>query len=130
MLNIPLLTDVGAYIAAGGLSLTAGTNLFYGHLPDSPDLAVALFPSAGLGVDRDLPVEHPGLRIVVRGDTYANGYAKAYAIFKLLDKLSRQTLTATLYYYIEARGLPEQFGLDESGRPLFSVSFTVDKAVE
>ena len=49
-----LLTDVGAYLDAqvSAASLTAGTNLFYGRLPEVPDTCVALYETGG-GVPDD-----------------------------------------------------------------------------
>ena len=49
-----MLDDVGTFMAANvtAVSLTLGTNLFLGRLPESPDTCVAIYETAGSSTKR------------------------------------------------------------------------------
>jgi len=64
-----VLDDVGTYMAANvtDVTLTLGTNLFLGRLPESPDTCVAIYETAGtaptdvFGANTAPPIENAGV---------------------------------------------------------------------
>ena len=132
-----MLDDVGTFMAANvtAATLTLGTNLFLGRLPESPDTCVAIYETAGtapadvFGANSAPPSEHAGLLCRARATSYSTCQSLAVDIMKTLSKVINETLTSTAYYKIEATQSP--FGLmrDDQERMLFSCNFTAVKAL-
>ena len=132
-----MLDDVGTYMAASvtATSLTLGTNLFLGRLPESPDTCVAIYETAGnapddvFGANSAPPIENAGLMCHTRATSYSTCQTLALDIMKTLSKVINETLTSTAYYKIEATQSP--FGLmrDDQERMVFSCNFTAVKAL-
>jgi len=127
-----MLDDIGTYIAAN-TSLTLGTDLFLGLMPDDPGNVVAIYENGGatpvstMG-GASLPVmERPELQVIVRNATYATGRSTAETLYQLLTQVAGQTLTSTLYHRIEAISAPAVFDRDQNRRVLFTTNFTVLK---
>lgn len=132
-----LLDDVGTYMAANvtDVTLTLGTNLFLGRMPDSPDTCVAIYETAG-GVPDDVfgansapPIENAGLMCHTRATSYASCRSLAVDIMTTLSKVINETLTATTYYKISATQSPFALDRDEQERMVFSCNFTAVKAL-
>ena len=74
------LPELGTYLAANvtDTTLTLGTNLFLGRLPDTPNTCVALFETGGLSPEEtmggsSLPAyTQPRCQILVRAADYAS----------------------------------------------------------
>ena len=130
-----LLPDVGTYLAAAGLSLTVGTNLFYGRLPDSPDKCVAIYESNGatpietMSDNTEPPVVHPGLQVLARDAAYADAQSLAEDVWQKLTLVTNETLTSTLYLRVAPVQQPAPIERDSQDRVLFSCNFDVLKAL-
>jgi len=132
-----MLDDVGTFMAANvtAATLTLGTNLFLGRLPESPDTCVAIYETAGtapddvFGANSAPPIENAGLMCHTRATSYSTCQTLAVDIMKTLSKVINETLTSTAYYKIEASQSP--FGLmrDDQERMVFSCNFTAVKAL-
>lgn len=126
---MPLLEDVGAYLAAQGLG-TVGTDIYLGVMSDAPDTAVALYEEGGQAPEPLWGGERPGLLIRTRSTTRPLARAKAYQAYKLLYNVTNATMGATVYHRVDARSGVVQLGRDLKGRYLYSVGFDVIKDME
>ena len=116
------LGDIGTYLAANvtDTSLTLGTNLFLGRLPDTPDTCVGVFETGGLppvdtGGGSTLPAfTQPRFQTMVRADDYAAASSLAEDIFKKLQLIVNEALSGTKY--LRASGLQEPFALDRDSQ--------------
>ena len=132
-----MLDDVGTYMAANitAATLTLGTNLFLGRLPESPDTCVAIYETAGtapddvFGADSAPPIENAGLMCHTRAAAYSTCQTLAVDIMKTLSKVINETLTSTAYYKIEASQSPFALMRDDQERMVFSCNFTAVKAL-
>lgn len=132
-----LLGDVGTYLAANvtDTTLTLGTNLFLGRLPDSPDTCVGIYETGGnaptdvFGGNTAPPIENAGLMCHTRASSYSDCQSLAVDIMKTLTKVINEALTGTTYYKIEANQSPFGLERDEQERMIFSCNFMVVKAL-
>jgi hypothetical protein len=119
------------------LTETAGTDLFEGPMPESPDncihvahydsqeaedrvMAASLVNNAGLW-----PVS---VQIMARNTNKATAEARARAAFDALDNLLNTTLSGVKYHSIEADGEPFDLGKDANERWRFVFNCIVRKA--
>lgn len=113
-----LLADIGAYLVTQGIG-TAGTDLFYGQMPETPDVCVALFEYAGSPPEfthDGQDYENPGLQVMVRGTSYATARTTIDTIQGHLHTLANTTLSGTRYLLIRAVQSPFIFATDNNGR--------------
>ena len=127
-----LLDDVGTLLAAQVGSLTLGTNLFLGRLPDEPDTAVALFETGGEAPVNTMggglyEVEQPRLQVLTRGASYSATHALAMSVWLVLEATTNDTLSATLYHRITAVQSPFPIERDSKDRIVFSQNFRVQR---
>ena len=129
--------DVGTCLAANvaDTTLTLGTNLFLGRLPDSPDTCVGIYETGGnaptdvFGGNTAPPIENAGLMCHTRASSYSDCQSLAVDIMKTLTKVINEALTGTTYYKIEANQSPFGLERDEQERMIFSCNFMVVKAL-
>jgi len=132
-----VLDDVGTFMAANvsDTTLTLGTNLFLGRLPDTPDTCVAIYETAGespidvFGADSAPPIENAGVMCHTRAAAYSDCQSLAVDIMKTLSKVINETLTSTYYYKVEPEQSPFGLERDEQERMVFSCNFTAVKAL-
>ena len=130
-----LLTDVGSYLVSNvsAVSLTAGSNLFYGRLKDSPDTCVAIYETGGQTPDDTMgnntaPVlENPRIQIVARAGSYATAATLIGDIWDKLQLVSNETLTATYYARISATQSPFALERDSQDRMVMACNFQIIK---
>jgi|TARA_Y100000590_G_scaffold346037_1_gene396092 hypothetical protein len=125
------LPELGTYLAANvsAVTLTLGTNLFLGRLPDTPDTCVAIFETAGLaGVDAGggstLPAyTRPRAQALVRAAAYADAASLAEDIYKQVQKIDNESLSGVRY--LRAEGMQSPFYLERDGqeRAVFSCNY-------
>lgn len=135
-----MLTDVGTYLAAQIGSLTLGTTLFLGQMPEQPDTATVLYARPGMPPDFSLGApqgsaqtpnyENQRLQVQVRradGPTaYPDGESLIESIWLKL-MLTEITLSGTRYLVIEPKDHPSPLDEDKSGRISFVANFAVMK---
>lgn len=129
-----VLTDLAAYLDAN-TSLTAGTDLFAGDMPNSPDAVTALYESPGrapvetMGAPGLPPVILPRVQVQARGSRGVGGYDVARARIRLVyDTLTLLTnTTVNGVYYLRVMPLQEPFFLnrDDVERVVFALNFEV-----
>ena len=132
-----VLGDLGTFMAANvtDTTLTLGTNLFLGRMPDSPDTCVAIYETAGqapidvFGADSAPPIESAGVMCHTRAAAYSDCQALAVDIMKTLSKVINESLSGTAYYKVEPIQSPFAFDRDDQDRMLFSCNFTAVKAL-
>ena len=122
-----IIDDVFEYLATNvtRVTLTKGTNLFKGFLPDTPADCVCIFDTGGAEPDKDLPIGNPTFQVFVRNKSYATGHNIINQIYALLNRKRNVALVTgeTYFYNIYALGNPGSIGRDENGRDEFTVNF-------
>lgn len=131
-----ILDDVMTYLGSAAVGLTAGTNLFAGTFPDSPDKACAVYETGGLqpvhamsGSPGNALVERPRVQIVTRAVSYQSARQLAQNVFQAMDGLTNTTINSTSYLLVSAVNSPAAMGLDGSGRPRLVMNFDIMKKV-
>ena len=129
-----VLAELTTYLVTQGIG-TAGTNLFYGILPDSPDACVALFEYGGYPNDPVLGgttvrLEYPSIQVMCRGvrDDYTNPRQKAQDVVAAFTKIGTQILSGVEYKAVLGNGPVTFLRRDENFRTIFVCSFDVVKA--
>ena len=130
-----VLAELATYLAADGLGLTAGTNLFYSLLPESPDVCVALFEYPGLPDEVELGgttirAEWPRVQVVVRGAGDAGSDAPRLLceqIRRSFTKIREQILSGCAYHAVTAIQAPFPLAPDENFRFKYACNFQVYK---
>lgn len=112
----------------------AGTTLFYGVLPETPDAAVALYEYGGLPVEPALGqgvinLEFPTIQAVTRGiaNDYDSPRLKIQNVVTAFALIANQNLSGTSYKAIIAKQSPFFFRRDDNFRVLFACNFQITK---
>ena len=131
-----LLDEVGTYLAANLGTLTQGTNLFQGMLPDEPAVCTALFNTTSSvpyfplnGSTSEPTIENPRLMVYVRHTSYSGGETLMQSVWRELTKVSNDTLSSVNYLRLEALGSPEFLERDDNFNVLFAANFQAMKAL-
>ena len=128
-----ILVDLGGYIDSNFASLTLGTNLFYGMLPESPDNCVALFENSGIapvftqGSNNAIKIERPQLQFLVRNTSYETGSALANSLYLFLTEVANQSINSTQYLRVIAISSPSVIERDSNKRVLFTCNFDIQR---
>lgn len=129
-----MLEDLGTYLDSN-TSLTLGTDLFLGHLPDTPSVGTALYelvsspPQYTLGAVTTPVWENPRVQVYVRHTAYASGRSLCQTIWLALQGIANETVNGVYYQRVQAIGSPEFLYLDDNNRPLFTCNLDVIKNV-
>lgn len=115
--------DELATFVASACSLTVGTDLFKGHLPDDPDACAALLEYPGsrptmLFGQSAIALEYPRVQCVFRGDAgdYATPRATAETAYRAMAAASAQSISSTRYLAMEPMQSPFSMGRDSKSR--------------
>lgn len=124
------LTDFGAdlrtWLAAQGLGLTAGTNLFRGQFPQDVAEGVLLVETGGDRTDRPTGSMVRTVQVTARYRDLGAAIAAANSIFNLLNEPSSvRSMGSSRVTYSKAIQPPFTLGLDErqAWRVVFNVEF-------
>lgn len=129
-----LLDDLGAYLGSQVASLTLGTNLFLGRMPDTPDTCVALYEYGGdvplnvMGSDALPPVEQPRLQVLVRAAGYSSARTLALECWTEIEGILNESLSGTLYHRVAANQSPFPLERDSQDRVIWAQNFRVQKS--
>jgi hypothetical protein len=127
------LLDIATYLDAQQASLTLGTNLFLGRMPDSPDACVALYEYGGSAPDNTmgggLPVlQNPSVQIAVREVLYASAESLISLCWGTLEGIIDMSLSGTRYNRVTAIQSPFVLERDSQDRVIFVQNFNVTRA--
>ena len=129
------LDELGARLVADGVHTAIGTDLFLGHMPDTPDVCSSLRetpgapPEGGFGV-AGIKFEHPSAQYVARGakDDEQTPRTKAESAYTKLAEIEAEDLSGTSYLLVEPLQSPSTvLGPDEKGRPRVSFNVAISK---
>ena len=128
------LTEIKNRIVALGISGYTATEVFRTEMPNSPNKIITLYrypgnaPELGFGFT-GLQYEHPGLKIVVRGEpTDADGpEAVMNSIYRDLATVQDVVLGATRYLMIRPNQQPFLDARDGNKRIHWSCNFICDR---
>lgn len=131
------LPELGTYLAAtvSHTSLTLGTNLFLGRLPDTPDTCVGVIETGGqspveaMGGSTLPAYTRPRAQLLVRAADYATASGLAEDCFKKLSLIDNESLSGV--YYLRVEGLQSPFYLDRDGqeRAVFSCNYQTSRVL-
>ena len=129
------LEELGTYLDSD-TSLTLGTDLFLGIIPETPNICVGLY-EYGASAPMDFmtsaqpSIEMPRIQATIRGeeDTYATTKALAQTVWLSLSKLRGSTLSGTQWLRAQPLDSPTFLARDETYRPIFVANFQVFKAI-
>jgi hypothetical protein len=130
-----LLDDLGTYLASQVGTLTLGTNLYLGRMPDEPDTCVAVYEYGGdapvnvMGGDSMPPVEQPRIQILTRASGYSSARTLALECWTAVEAVLNESLSGTLYHRVSANQSPFPLERDSRDRVLFAQNFRVQKAL-
>ena len=133
-----LLADISADLVNGSIG-TAGTaasqgwSIYQGKITASPDQQIGLFEYGGMPpeMNHDKATDvNPSLQVRVRATQggYTTGIAKAEAILARLHQRSNTTINSVSYKLIRAMSSPIFIGVDDKGRPEWTINFQIVKA--
>lgn len=131
---MPVEADIVAYLD-GASALTAGTDLFEGPLPESPDACVAVRhinsePSDDYTMDPSLTApgsELERFQVLTRAVTRASAITQANAVHALLDNLQNATLSGRSYFHVTSDGPPAAQAQDGLHRWRYEATYLARK---
>ena len=125
------LPEIGTYLAANvtDTTLTLGTNLFLGCLPDTPDTCVGIIETGGQSAveamgGSSLPAyTRPRVQTIVRASAYSDASDLAEDIYKKMQLIDNESLSGVRY--LRADGIQSPFYLERDGqeRAVFSCNY-------
>lgn len=130
MADVP--AAIGSILASAGVG-TAGTDLFGGEMPDSPDACVVVLEAAGfgpmftMGASTGAAIRRPRIRVLARAAAfdYAAARTKIDAVIAALGVIRAQTTGGVTFMTILQETEPFPVRYDDSDRPVLEVDFTV-----
>jgi hypothetical protein len=127
------LVDIATYLDSQQASLTLGTNLFLGRMPDSPDTCVVLYEYGGSAPDNTmgggLPVlQNPSVQVAVRAVLYASAESLINLCWGTLEGIVDMSLSGTRYNRVTAIQSPFVLERDSQDRVIFVQNFNVTRA--
>lgn len=133
---MPADEDLVAYLTTQ-VGLTAGTNLFVGPMPETPDACVAVThygsqrsDSYVMGASLTAPgYEVENVQVMVRDtqERRANARTTANSVHALLANLQSTELSGRTYFAVEDDGTPYCIGKDQNERWRFVANYVVKK---
>lgn len=125
------LEEVAVALNAAGVGVYPGTALTktinIAHMPDSPDLMIALYAEPGRPKALHCDLEYPVLHVESRAATYGASQTKALEIDAALHGQHDISLSGIQYLEFKAMGIPVKLEVDARGRTIFYQNFEVIK---
>lgn len=113
-----LLDAIAAHIDTGS-TLTVGTNLFKGLMPDEPIECACVYEYAGEPPRESMgnapgQVERPRIQVVSRSVTYVGARDRAQTIWNILQQVTDASLSGVRYLRVQPMSSPFLMGRDEN----------------
>lgn len=126
--------QLALYLQSKGLGTFDPTgvtgDMFIGLLPETPDGALAIFPTGGFQADSKLGYSMPTLQIVVRGTMDPRpAQQRAQAVYDALHGVRNRSFTDGGTWVVSCLGMqsaPTHIGRDDNGRHEYSLNFRLE----
>lgn len=115
-------SDIAVYLQTAGIG-TIATDMFVGHMPDSPNNVITIYESGGYPLDLAGFLRYPTLQVIVRNESYATARTKIDQIISTLHRTTNTTINGTKYCSIYSTGDAASIGKDDQNRSQLSVNF-------
>jgi len=126
-----ILDALAIHLAAEGQG-TVATDIFLTRTPDTPDAAITLYESAGVGPSQVFgssvyAIDHQRIRVVCRAarNDYPSARTKATAVRNVLGAVRATTLSGVSILSILSTSEIYPVSRDGDDRPLIGCDFTV-----
>ena len=122
-----MIQDIASYIDTQVATLTLATNFFIGFLPNSPDMACAIYETTGtddLAMGGPVMVRSADVQVISRGVTYVEAETLALAVHTVMNVLNI-TVSSNKYLALSPIARPALFERDSNDRYLFSGNYEV-----
>lgn len=130
-----ILEAVGSHIDANNATMTLGTNITYGYMPETPDLCVAVYEYQGQAPmetfgSAAFEIDRPSVQVVVRAskDDYPAARNLAQDLRILLAGVSDTTINGLRVVRLASNGSLLPLGSDDLDRP--RLAFNLDCFVD
>lgn len=130
-----ILEAVGTYIDSNNATLTLGTNITYGYMPETPDLCVAIYEYQGIPpMDtfgaQAFQIDRPSVQVVVRApkNDYPAARNLAQDLRLLLAAVTDTSINGLRVVRLASNGSLLPLGTDNLERP--RVAFNLDCFVD
>lgn len=105
--------------------LVFGTNLFVGHQPDNPNIAITLYDSGGPDQQAKLAEDTHFIQITCRHDDYQQGYNLLNQVKALLQSMPRVAVDGEMIVGIWVLSNIAYMGRDRQNAPQFTSNYRV-----
>lgn len=126
-----MLEALAARLQSDGVA-TAGTDLFIGMMPNSPDECVAIYEYAGespleVMVDNDATLERPSVQVMTRAgrNDYPTARALMVQVRDSLTAITDETISGVRFLRVHHLSAINGLGVDENERARFTLSLQV-----
>lgn len=126
-----MLEALAARLQSASVAI-AGTDLFLGLMPNSPDECVALYEYAGaqpleVMVDNAATLERPSVQVMTRAgrNDYPTARALMIAVRDALTQITDETISGETFLRVSQISSINALGVDENDRPRFTLSLQV-----
>lgn len=126
-----MLEALAARLQSASVAI-AGTDLFLGLMPNSPDECVALYEYAGaqpleVMVDNAATLERPSVQVMTRAgrNDYPTARALMVAVRDALTQITNETISGETFLRVSQISSINALGVDENDRPRFTLSLQV-----
>lgn len=130
-----ILEAVGSHIDSNNATLTIGTNLFLGKMPDTPDLCVTVYEYQGLAPmatfgSTGFEIDKPSIQVSVRAgrDDYPAARNLAQDLRILLASVTDTSINGLRVVRLASNGSVISLGVDDLDRP--RIAFNLDCFVD
>lgn len=127
----PASLDVRDILAAAGLGLTVGTNLFIGEEPTTPANCTTIYDTPGyapmLTMDRTERYDRPAIQVKVRNTSYIDAQTLIEAIKVELHGKAHFSQGGARYELIKCDQDPFLLGKNESGWSMWVCNFSIQR---
>ena len=121
-----MLDDISDFLSTGGM----GT-VYKDNMPTSPDTAIAVYGTGGLGPTYTMRnphvLEEPRIQVMTRSASLLTAHQNAKGVYELLSGLRNRTINSVLYHWVEAVQEPFLIGRDENARFVVACNYDVKK---
>lgn len=123
--------ELAIYLDAQGVGTLGGTTgwrLQANLEPSTPDQVITLYDTGGSAPRLyDDELRQPTIQVRVRGNNYADAYAKQEEVFDILNAIINQDIEDHFYVGVWMQTDIIQIGPDDNNRPRLTANYSIER---